>query len=159
MHDHYEPSHALHPISIDLYKFSNHSHIDLIHESIIVYVFAGLVSLCLGIKCMQGVLYICCKVHETNHILTTHGDEVNSDEVNSDDVSELYETDDNYEPPEQLHTTIETNITYIQDNNVDTNKNIKAGIVEPIIKINEENNEENSEDLPSYYEVCVKPDK
>ena len=148
MQTHYSHAHVSHPTSVDLYKLSNHSHINLIHESILIYIFAGLVGLCLGIKCVHGFLRICCNVRETNDILTTDGDE----------VSESYEAEEDYEPPEQLQTAAEATITYIQDNSAVINKNNKTGIIEPIVERNEEDSE-NSEDLPSYYEICVKSDK
>ena len=126
-----------HPTSVELYKLSNHTYIPQMQKNILVYVFAGLVGICISIKFMQFLLNICCKTCEprdSNNMLITNVVEVHED---SNEASELYE------PPEELHQS--------QRNNQN---------IEPINQDNRNSeNSENSDDLPSYYDVCVKTDK
>ncbi len=145
MHDQYNRFRVSHPSSVELYKLSNHTPVTLIQENILVYVFVGVVGVCISIKCMQRFLHFCSKISEvretSDNILTTDGVE-----VDSDDASESY-GEESYQPPEELQTAVEATIT----------KANKSNSIEPIVQENEDS--ENSEDLPSYFEVCVKPNK
>jgi hypothetical protein len=142
MHDYYD--HRLrvsHPTSIELYKLSNHTHIPQMQKNILVYVFAGLVGICISIKCMQLLLGIFCKTcesRESNNMLITNRVVIDED---SSEVSE------SYEPPEELHQSQ-------RDERYRPNQTNRSNSIEPTLEENEES--ENSEDLPSYYEVCVK---
>ena len=130
MHDYYDHRfHVSHPTSVELYKLSNHTQVSIKQKNIIAYVFIGLVGLCLSIKCLQIFLSFCCRICEYRESnMLTNGTEVEED---SNEVNE------SYEPPGEL-----------QQSQRDR-PNIESTVQE-----NEES--ENSEDLPSYYDVCVK---
>jgi len=131
MHDDYDYRfHISHPTSVELYKLSNQTQISPMQENIIFYALVGVISMCLCVKCMQCFLDICFKINRFNEtsMLTTNRTEHDED---SDEMSE------SYEPPEELQQSQRNN----QINE----------------SINQDNRDsENSDDLPSYYDVCVK---